>query len=76
MARPLIAKPHRPLGPDHLPCSHAVLDIFSCHDLYFLKVVGWENKSENAPEASAADNKILISPDMKIITAGALKRLS
>ena len=54
--------------------SHAVLDIFSCHDLYFLKVVGWENKSENAPEASAADNKILISPDMKIITAGALKR--
>ena len=44
----------------HTPRPQAVLDIFFCHDLYFLTMVGRENRSENAPSASAAENQFLI----------------
>jgi hypothetical protein len=38
----------------------AVLDIFFCYDLYFFTMVGWDNRSENAPSASAAEKEIII----------------
>jgi len=45
---------------DTSPRAQAVLDIFFCHDLFFLTKVGREKRSENAASASAAENLALI----------------
>jgi len=47
----------------HTPRPQAVLDIFFCHYLYFLTMVGWENRSENTPSDSAAENQLYYGRD-------------
>jgi len=44
----------------HIPGSPIDLDISSSHDLYFLTMVGWENRDNDARSNLASKNEILI----------------
>ena len=41
------------------PHSQAFLDISSSRDLYFLTMVGWENRHKEAHSATTAERKLL-----------------
>jgi hypothetical protein len=40
-----------------------VIDIFFCHDLYFLTMVGWENRSENVPSDAGSFHIIALDKE-------------
>ena len=42
------------------PHSQAFLDISSSRDLYFLTMVGWENRHKEAHSATTAEKETLI----------------